>query len=85
MKKDLLKVMYLGETLLTVTNQTLTDNFVRCMLSFPTEMTEVTLHYEGNNKRQAKKFVLSQREAVTMDSIGLNWIFPQGTIFYVYH
>lgn len=85
MKPDFIKVKYNDETILTVDSQALADNFVRCMLSFDSEMTNVTVTYEDNTKRKAKKFILSKREAMTIPNIGLSFLFPKNTIIYIFN
>lgn len=85
MKPDLIKVKYNDETILTVETQALADNFIRCMLSFDSEMTDVTVTYEDNTKRKAKKFILNKREAMTLPQLGLNFLFPKNTIIYIFN
>ena len=85
MKPDLIKVKYNDETILTVDSQILADNFIRCMLSFDSEMTNVTVTYEDKTKRKAKKFILNKTEAMVIVQIGLNILFPKNTVIYIFN
>jgi hypothetical protein len=84
MKTDLIRVKYEGEVILTIEGPILADKFISSLLTFDSEMTTVTLTYDDSTKRKAKKFVLNQLGGMVIPSIGLNLLFPKGTIIYVF-
>lgn len=86
MAKDLLKVVYNDETILTVENPDLKKNMLERVVGFSTEMSEVTCTTPSTGEsRKAKKFELLQREGMKMPALGLFFLFPKGTCIYIYH
>jgi hypothetical protein len=84
MAKDLLKVVYNGETILTVEHPELKKSILEHVVSWSSEMTEVMLTAGDGSNRPAKRFKLLKREGMKMPALGLFLLFPKGTNIYIY-
>lgn len=85
MNKEYIKVTYGGETIFTIDDKILSDQFISYLITVPSKMSEVKLfsnvHKEG---RKAKQFIITENSGCKLFGNAIYLMLPSSSVVNVY-